>query len=603
MLILGLTMCFRKGQAFFEKIECGISVYLLIAILIWLFSGQTLHPIVWIIAAHWLRIQIIRWDKKRTFWASCHACKKHKTIAISGLILLGASSIQAQTPPRLVVAVVVDGLHQQNMTLLEPYFEQGGLRTLQKEGCCIPQLYFPQLINGGVESVATICTGTTPYYHGISEDYYFDSEERKIYSILTDYGQTGIGTTEQISARNLLSSTISDQLKLKYGEKSKVYAVGIDAAETVVMAGHSANAAAWIDDANMRWISTSYYTEGLSPWADEMNINERFSQIAAREWQPRLTYDMYIWPTEKEKKDKGFEYTGNQFQNKNATHTILKNTPAANALVIELALKIQEKEKLGIDLQPDMLLLQLTTQTPTVQSDLIHSAEQEDMYMRLNQDLGFLITQLTKHISKEHLLIMVIGKPNIGELNESYMQNNVPIGLFNVGRSAALINTYLMALYGHERWIDGSYNNRIFLNRRLIEEKKLNLADMQTQVANFLLEFEGVQSAFTASQITGLTGNAYNHLDEIRNSYNKKSGGDVIFTLQPGWVVADEKNKPIDAISELRPTVPLYLWGMNIAKQTINGMHPATEIAPYLCQLLQIQVPNACTTDNKLLSE
>jgi hypothetical protein len=52
-----------------------------------------------------------------------------------------------------------------------------------------------------------------------------------------------------------------------------------------------------------------------------------------------------------------------------------------------------------------------------------------------------------------------------------------------------------MALYGHERWIDGSYGQSIYLNRTLIEQKRLSLETIQRQVANFLMDFEGVQIA------------------------------------------------------------------------------------------------------------
>ena len=52
-----------------------------------------------------------------------------------------------------------------------------------------------------------------------------------------------------------------------------------------------------------------------------------------------------------------------------------------------------------------------------------------------------------------------------------------------------------MALYGHERWVDGVYGQSIYLNRTLIEQKRLNLETIQRQVANFLMDFEGVQIA------------------------------------------------------------------------------------------------------------
>ena len=68
----------------------------------------------------------------------------------------------------------------------------------------------------------------------------------------------------------------------------------------------------------------------------------------------------------------------------------------------------------------------------------------------------------------------------------------MPVQYFNVDRAAALTATYLMALYGTERWVDGGYGQSIYLNRSLIEQKHLSLPQLQQQVAAFLMDFEGI---------------------------------------------------------------------------------------------------------------
>jgi hypothetical protein len=51
----------------------------------------------------------------------------------------------------------------------------------------------------------------------------------------------------------------------------------------------------------------------------------------------------------------------------------------------------------------------------------------------------------------------------------------------------ALVNTYLMAIYGQDRWIEGYYGKNIFLNKKKDEEKKLNFREIQQQVADSCL--------------------------------------------------------------------------------------------------------------------
>lgn len=593
LMFIPFVLCtFRKGKELLSRMRWIFFVYYALALVIWLCSGQTKHIFMWIVVAHLLRIVFVWYTprKIRDYFSSL------LKIAVLPLVMClypeNAMAQTGQATPRLLVTVVVDGLQRQNLARLEHYLGQGGMRTLLQEGTYFPYVYFPHTLTGGVESVATLSTGTTPYYHGIMEDYVFYAPGRTVRHSLYDMEHGGIGTDERMSPKNLLATTFADEVKMMNGKDCKIYAVGIDAAETIVLAGHNANAVAWLDDKNMRWVSTSFYAEGLPAYADEMNMNGRFMQIVEREWTPRLSCDLYLSPTEYEL-EKGFAYRSNQLQDASG-RTILKKTPSANALVVELALQIQQEEHLGEDLHPDMLMLQLTTKTPGESGDYMASAEQEDMYMRLNQDLGLLLDQLVKRVGKDHLLVALIGKPHTGYSVSTLGANAIPGGYFNTARSAALINTYLMALYGHERWVDGSYDNHIYLNRLLIEQRKMDLEEMQEQVACFLMEFEGVQTAYTVSQLRALAPDEWNMSNKLQNSCNIRTCGDVIFTLQPGWVVADEHNQPIDRIQETNPTVPFFLWGMNIGNRRVDDMISATEIAPYLCHRLFAPFPNAC---------
>lgn len=593
LMFISFVLClFGKGRKILARIHWIFLAYYMLSLVVWLCSGQTKHAFAWIVVAHLLRIVFV-WHTPRKIRSSFSRTSKALVVmAVACLFPVIATAQATQSVPRLLVTVVVDGLQRQNLERLEHYLGQGGLRTLLQEGSCFSYVCFPQTVNGGVETVATICTGTVPYYHGIMGDFVFCPQERSVHHSLTAGEHSGIGTDEDMSPKNLLATTFADELKLAYGKECKIYAVGVDAAETVVLAGHNANAVAWLDDKELRWASTNCYAEGLPASADEMNMNGRFMQMAGREWTPRMDCSLYLSPTEKELKN-GFAYQPLQQQG-NADAPILKKTPSANALVIELALKILEQEHLGDDLKPDMLMLHLTTETPAGTGDMIATAEQEDMYMRLNQDLGLFLDQLVKRVGKDNLLVALVGKPNAGYGTARLETNGIPAGYFNTERSAALINTYLMALYGHERWIDGCYDNHIYLNRILIEQRKMDLEKIQEQVACFLMEFEGVQTAYTVLQLRALAPDELDRSNKLQNSCHIRTCGDVMFTLQPGWVVADEQNRPIDRIQEMNPTVPLFLWGMNVGNRRVDDMISATEIAPYLCSRMSVPFPNAC---------
>lgn len=448
---------------------------------------------------------------------------------------------------RLTVVVLVDGMNDDDLRLMRPYWPQGGLRTLSEEAYQTTVGY-PHAVYGGDETTATLMTGTTPTEHGICMNRYFDRATRQVVDILADANESGIATPTAYSARNLLSPTISDKIRMRYGEEAGIYAIGIEPTTTILLAGHAANACCWLGAPSayepIRWVSTSYYSEGLPSEADEMNVNGRFEQISARMWTPRLDISMYNQPTDDERR-KGFNYRQGD---------VLRHSPGANTLVTELALAIQKKNHLGEDNVPDLLLLQMTVLSPNAKTDRILSAEQEDMYLSLNQDLGYLMEQLERRIGKNSYRLLVIGRPIAGTDDQRLEAAHLPIRSFNADRAAALTSTYLMALYGHERWIDGGYGQAIFLNRTLIEQKHLSLPTIQRQVADFLMEFEGVNLAMPASEV---------YLTRYADSFQKRFTGDVVFFLQPFTRLTHTgKNgeETIDRILDPHPTSPLLFW-------------------------------------------
>ena len=452
----------------------------------------------------------------------------------------------AQATPRLTVIVAVDGMQQEELSAMRTFWPQGGLRTLQEEAFQA-ELSFPHLVFGGAESVATLMTGVSPQEHGISADGYFSRSDRKTHAIFADADFKGIGTKQTFSPNDLLATTLSDRFRRMSGEKSMIYAVGLDPYTTLCMAGHSANACCWMDAKENRWATTSYYTEGLPAAADKMNTSDRFNEAESKVWTPRMDVLQYMHPTPQEKK-KSFSYTGLQ----------KGHSPIANELIIELALAIQKDRKMGEDPLPDLLLLQLTTLSPKAQSDHIESAEQEEMYLSVNQNIGFLMEQLDKRIGKENYQILVVGLPRLGSSQAQLQLSGLPRKAFNLDRAIALASTYLMALYGHERWIDGGYGHAIYLNRTLIEQKKLPLETIRKQVSNFMLEFSGVQGACSASELSLMQGNA--EAVRLRESMQKRTMGDVVFWLEENWVVMNADDQPVDYVVDRNPLVPLLFW-------------------------------------------
>ena len=121
----------------------------------------------------------------------------------------------------------------------------------------------------------------------------------------------------------------------------------------------------------------------------------------------------------------------------------------------------------------------------------------------------------------------------------------------------------------HERWVDGGYGQSIYLNRTLIEQKRLSLETLQRQVANFLMDFEGIQSAVPQYELWTIP--------SLASTLSKKHIGDVVFSLQPGWQLMQDERVVIDYVIDQAPQAPVLFWS-NTVRHMPEGKLTALDI-------------------------
>lgn len=509
------------------------------------------------------------------------------------IFTFGFSQQKQQELPQLVIGIKIDGLQADHLNKMWKYFTPGGFRKIISEGVTIERMQHNIVSAGNASDVATFMTGSYPFYHGVSGDRYYNNLDNQVVSILFDKNQTGIGTKDKFSARNLLASTFTDELILS-NPLSQVHSIGIEPEDAIMMGGHTATSVTWIDDSANKWVTTAYYTKGLSRWADMMNVNGAFKDLSSEKWIPSASVSTYLNPTVKGSRTVPFAFNPTERRAGNTAKLLLKNTPAANSLVTSLAKSVFDKEQLGIDKNTDIMLLQYTVKIPNQIASALSFAEQEDMYLRLDREIQSLLHTVSSKIGMDKVLIYVVGSTSDIHSPVELGKNQIPAGLFNADRALALLNTYLMAVYGQDKWITGYYGKNIFLNKKKIEDKKLNWSEFVNRVTDFLIEFEGVQAAYSSAGVLNFSGETSDFRAKFRNSFNKNTSGDILISLMPGWVEVDNSGRVVGEANTPQVYVPFYLMGKGIKPQQITGSFSTIDIAPTISSLLGIPLPNAC---------
>src|SRR6187455_2900599 len=194
-----------------------------------------------------------------------------RLLSLITILLLGSSVIAQKTQdrPKLVVGIIVDQMRQEYLYRFYNKFGQHGFKRLMNEGFMLKNGHYNYAPTVTGPGHASVYTGTTPAVHGIIGNEYYDKAKRKFVNCVEDSLYKAVGNDAangQFAPSRLLSSTITDELKLFTQKRAKVVGVSMKDRGAVLPAGHMADAAYWYDGITGKFISSTYYMAKLPDW-------------------------------------------------------------------------------------------------------------------------------------------------------------------------------------------------------------------------------------------------------------------------------------------------------------------------------------------------
>lgn len=501
--------------------------------------------------------------------------------------LISVATLSAR--PRLVITIAIDGLQNDHLATLANSFERGGFRRLTA-GIAIPQAACHYMPNGVAVDYASLVTGSWPCYHGVVADKIYNLVEDKLVPVMYDGRFRGINSPEMVSPKQLACSNLADAIKLNLPQ-SKNFAIARNATSAVIFGGHAANGVVWIDQETGQLASTNFYEKGLPSWANRVNQTKTIENYLAYEWRPLFEIGTYRNPPIA-CENGVFSKPNDNSESAEKVYRFI-HSPFANTLMKDLAIRAVRDEKLGIDVATDFLMVQFSVKLPHEQGNALLSAEKEDLYIRLDRDLSLLLDAIDLSVGLNNtLVVLTAGKEEPFSLSQ-ISKTAQTAGKFNAKRAMALLNAYLMAIYGQGRFVNDYHARQIYLNKTLIERQKIDLDELEKHVARFMTEFQGVQQAYTSSEIRLAPSCSNDELSKIHNSAYRGTSGDVIFTLKPGWIEIDDRGECVGVTSRSTNSMPVYFSGMALPQKTISSGISIVDIVPTICHWLQIVPPNA----------
>ena len=187
--------------------------------------------------------------------------------------------------PRLVVVLVIDQFRADYLDRFRDSFESIGFARLLREGAVFRSCFYPYAITETGPGHATLATGTTPDRHGIASNNWYDAKRKRSVYALEDESSPVVGGSAgrtPVSPRNLLGTSLSDELRLATWGRARVFGVALKDRAAILSTGHGATGAYWYDTKVPGFVTSRYYREALPEWVAAFNHDHPIQPPADR---------------------------------------------------------------------------------------------------------------------------------------------------------------------------------------------------------------------------------------------------------------------------------------------------------------------------------
>ncbi|MCM4152687.1 alkaline phosphatase family protein [Arenibacter sp. N53] len=525
-------------------------------------------------------------------------------IILCCLISVNSFSQQPQAKTKLVVGVIVDQMRAEYLYRFQDKFSDDGFKRLMNDGFVCRNANYNYIPTKTAPGHASVYTGTTPKYHGIIANEWYDRTLKKEINNVDDYStQTvgGEGSSGQRSPHKMLSTTITDELQLSNDGKSKVISISLKDRGAILPGGHMSDGAYWYDAEKGNFITSTYYKQELPAWVEKFNKEGYVKSLLKNGWHTIRPIGSYTESTIDEqayekvfhhKNNASFPYEFKKLSDEDQ-FDILQETPFGNTIVALMAYAALENEKLGKGEETDFLAISFSSTDKIGHAFGPHSIEIEDTYIRLDQDIASLLRKLDAQVGKGNYTFFLTADHAATDVPQYLKNNKIPAGYFDSDTIVSSLNMYLDARYNAKDLIENMSNGQLFFDKEKIEAMQLNFNTVLEESKQELLKIEGVFQVLLRTDLEKFEYTQF-EMGMVQRGFNIKRSGDIVVLFNPSWSKYRKYGTEHGTGYSYDTHVPLLWFGNKIPKGSSTRKYSITDIAPSISMLLGIKFPGAC---------
>ncbi len=385
--------------------------------------------------------------------------------------------------PKLVVGIVVDQMRYDYLTRFYNKYGNDGFKRLLNGGFNCENAHYNYIPTYTAVGHASIYTGTTPEYHGIIGNNWYQKYEKKYIYCVDDGDFISIGAEDggRKSPRRMVSTTIGDELKMAQNKKGKVIGLSIKDRSAILPAGHAADGSYWFQGKDEgKFITSSYYMDNLPKWVQDFNKNGKAKEYVNTTWNTLYDIETYTESIEDNNKFEGlfkgketptFPYNLKKLKKDNGNYDIIKAVPYGNTIVKDFAEAAIIGENLGqTENLTDFLAISFSSTDYVGHQFGVDSKEIQDSYLRLDKDLADFFNFLDEKVGKDNYTLFLTADHAAVQV-PSYLQTlKIPSGYFDNSDFKNKANAFLEDQYKSDDLIENVSNFQIFLNKEKVKE-------------------------------------------------------------------------------------------------------------------------------------
>jgi predicted AlkP superfamily pyrophosphatase or phosphodiesterase len=503
--------------------------------------------------------------------------------------------------PRLIVGIVVDQMRWDYLYRYYNRYGAGGFRRLLNDGFSCEDTYISHLPAFTAVGHTTIFTGSVPSIDGIAGNDWIDQATGKsVYCTQDDSVQPVGGTSPagNMSPRNLLATTITDELMLATNFQSRVVGVSLKDRASILPAGHTPTGAFWFDDVKGCFSTSTWYMKELPEWVNRFNAKDEPDQLVANGWNTLYPIDTYKESTPDNSPWEGlfkgetspvFPHDIARFYKED--HDNIRSSPFGNTLTLDFAKAAVEGYALGQRDATDFLTINCASTDYVGHKYGPNSIEEEDVFLRLDRDFAAFFSYLDSKVGKENYLVFLTADHGASHSIDFMRSHQIPAGFVGIRNLMKKLGDTLSAVFGVNDLLLNSSNYYVNFNLARMLQANLSLDSLKRVAIYWLQQQSALQYVVDMADIEKAALPRPLH-DMVINGYNRKRSGSILLIPNPGWFDGFEKGTTHGVWNPQDTHIPLVFMGWHIPHGALYRTVHMTDIAPTLANLLHVQAPD-----------